>query len=738
MSNDRDSGARTGRRFSAINISWPRILWLVAIAVLSGWLACTSPWFVEGQERHLFDILQKHYRQSDQEYSMIQVVAGDRSLQELKQWPLPRDVYARLVERLKPARLIIMDVPFDAASTPEEDSALIEAVQAAGNVVGRSRRILTPAGGFLQEPFPRLRDAFQAVGVANQEEDRDGIHRRGIWGLKAPGEEFVPSLALAALQELNERTFDFVERFGRTEVRLPWKNMQLSRSEKDFIGFWINHPRYEIPTCEYIDVLEGNLPSSLLAGTVVIVSSGRVTSPENVAIAGGRSISQSEYILHTLASLTGPFAPTRTSPALSAVLSAVMATLCASMGFVHFRKSFVFLFLCCAVWIGTAVGLFLSNGPWLPVAAPLWACLAGYLGSQIIQSWRLYHEWNVRSLSIRPLLALAQRADSDLDMGMSFDDYLRSLWSEIEDKTGVTLNSTRINENFSLVQEYLAKAEKTPQQSNENFLIIRNASNTSPRHRMLLPLPLWTDPNSRERIREYVILAWDGRIAVDTLTSLAALTLFAAVHFHALEEGRRRKDMLFKTMEAIMMAVETKDQTTGEHSRRVAALSKRLAQWMKLSPQEVDDIYFAAIIHDIGKLGVSDSVLKKPGVLTPSELAEMQKHPSLGEDIMRPVALPEYIISGILQHHERHDGQGYPYGLKGEHLTMAGKIIKVADVFDALMNRRQYKEAWTEAKVREFLLERRGTEFDPLVVDVFLKHLADVSNNPLLYYGITF
>lgn len=721
-----------------MNISWPRILWLLVITIFGGWLAYTSPWFVEGQERRLFDTLQKYYRSADPGRPLIQVVAGNRTLQAMQQWPLPRDVYARLIECLKPARLILMDVPFDAATTPEEDFELIEAVQAAGNVLGRSRRILTPTGGFLQEPFPLLHHAFKAVGVVNQEEDPDGIDRRGLWGLKVPGEEFVPSLALAALQELNGRTFDVTERYSRAEVRLPWKNMRLFRSGNDFLSFWINHPRYEIPTYEYVDVLEGNLPPSALMGAVVIVSSGRVTAPEDVAIAGGRNISQSEYILHTLASLMSPFSPYRTSPSTSAVLTAFMVLFCASMGFIHFRKSFVFLFLFFVVWVATAAGLFLSNGLWLPVAAPLWACLAGYLGSQIVQSWRLYHEWNVRSLSIRPLLALAQRADSDLDMGMNFDDYLRSLWSEIEGATGVTLNSTRINESFSLVQEYLARAEKSPQQGNENFLIIRNASNTSPRHRMLLPLPLWTDPNSRERIREYVILAWDGRIATDTLTSLAALTLFAAVHFHALEEGRRRKDMLFKTMEAIMMAVETKDQTTGEHSRRVAALSKRLAQWMRLSPQEVDDIYFAAIIHDIGKLGVSDSVLKKPGVLTPPELAEMQKHPSLGEDIMRPVALPEYIISGILQHHERHDGQGYPYGLKGEHLTMAGKIIKVADVFDALMNRRQYKEAWTEAKVREFLLERRGTEFDPLVVDVFLKHLSDVSNNPLLYYGITF
>jgi HD-GYP domain-containing protein (c-di-GMP phosphodiesterase class II) len=308
-------------------------------------------------------------------------------------------------------------------------------------------------------------------------------------------------------------------------------------------------------------------------------------------------------------------------------------------------------------------------------------------------------------------------------MGMNFDEYLRSLWNDIEKKTGVILKSTRINENFSLVQSYLLRAQSTSQQSQENFHIIKNASKVSPRHRMLLPLPLWNDRNTRTPEREYVILAWDGNIPMETLTSLAALTLFAAVHFHALEEGRRRKEMLFKTIEAIMMAVEAKDPTTSEHSRRVANLSKQLAQWIKLPPQEIEDIYFSAIIHDIGKLGISDNILKKNSRLTEEEIAEMHRHPSIGEDIMRPVELPDYIISGITQHHERHDGKGYPSGIRGERMTMAGKIIKVADVFDALANRRQYKEAWAPEQVRDFLQERRGTEFDPQIVDVFLKHL---------------
>ena len=404
----------------------------------------------------------------------------------------------------------------------------------------------------------------------------------------------------------------------------------------------------------------------------------------------------------------------------SGVLSACLIGFSALMGFVHFKKSAVYLLLLFVFWWLGAIILFFGNETRLPLMGPYIISFCAYMGSQVVLTWRLYREWDVRSLSIKPLLALTRRDDMDLDM--SFDGYLRSLWQEIEEKTGVALNSTQVNENVSLVQEYLRRA-KTTYQGQENLYIIKNASNTAPHHRMLLPLPFWSDRDKKHQDREYVILAWDGTIAQETLTSLAALILFAAVHFRALEEGRRRKEMLFKTIEAIMMAVEAKDPTTSRHSRRVAKLSKKLAKWMHLTSQEVEDIYFAAIIHDIGKLGISDNILKKAGKLTEEEIAKMQQHPSIGEDIMEPVELPGYVISGIKQHHERYDGQGYPSGLKGDRITMAGKIIKVADVFDALVNRRQYKEPWTQNRVREFLLERRGTEFDPQVVDVFLEHL---------------
>jgi HD-GYP domain-containing protein (c-di-GMP phosphodiesterase class II)/CHASE2 domain-containing sensor protein len=698
------------------SLSWPRVFWAVAIAVSSGWLVGLSPRFLESLELGVYDILQARYGSFRPQYPLVSIVTDNDSPRETQQELF---LHAEVLDRLNQARFVVFDVPLAAV---DGDSFLAEAIRRHGRVGGGIYLASSPERDVLQEPLPEFFDAFKCVGIADLAGDADGVYRRGIWGAEVSG-KFIPSLSMIALEELREQSFLLMKRGKRLNARLPWKNVTLHRSPQGFIEFWLNWTQHEIPVYEYTDVLNGKVPGAAFRDALVVIG-----SPSGVVISpAGRAVSKGEYVLRSVASLLSPFTLRRINSASRAVLTMFLAACGTILGFVHFKRSFSFLLLLFSSYALGAVALFFKGGLWLPMVGPILTASCGYLGSQAMLSWFLYNEWNVRSLSIKPLLALAQRADMDLDMGMNFDEYLRSLWNDIEKKTGVILKSTRLNENFSLVQSYLLRAQSTSQQSQENFHIIKNASDASPRHRMLLPLPLWNDRNNKTPAREYVILAWNGNIPTETLTSLAALTLFAAVHFHALEEGRRRKDMLFKTIEAIMAAVEAKDPTTSEHSRRVANLSKQLAQWIDLSPQEVEDVYFSAIIHDIGKLGISDSILKKNSMLTEEEIAEMHRHPSIGEDIMRPVELPDYIMSGVTQHHERHDGKGYPSGIKGDRMTTAGKIIKVADVFDALANRRQYKEAWTPEQVRSFLLERRGTEFDPQIVDVFLMHLPQES-----------
>ncbi|MDR1730947.1 MAG: CHASE2 domain-containing protein [Synergistaceae bacterium] len=753
MSEDREHGffSRNLFRVDLDNLSWGRIVWTMTAAVLGVWLSWASPEITESCDRRIYDRLLRH-DQFEFDRPMIRIVANSSSVQgENADLSWPRSLHARLLKHLKGARAVVLDIPFENPSSPEEDNALIQAVREHGHVIGRARLLITSTGIATVTPFPALREAFRKTGIDNQAEDPDGVYRKGVWGAEDSMRlRFVPSLALTLAEELDSSITPLM-RVERLRINLPWKTLPLERTPDGLFLFQINHPRNTIPTYDYEDVLNERIPDSTFLNALVIVSfkenqrrvAGRTAYTDMtkngsiLPVGGTAALSKGEYILHTAASLMTSFVMQRISPVVHILMTFLLVGASTLLGFVHFKKSLIFLVLFFLSWPGAAIALFLQLHLWFPLTAPFLASVVGYIGSQVAISWRLDREWNVRALSIRPLLELAQESQADFGEDVTFDDYLRSMWKEIEEKTGIELKSTRVSEHFSLIQNYLQRASRTSQKGQE-FQIIHNASDTPPRHRMLLPLPLWKDPGKPDESpsREYVILGWDGRVPAETLSSLAVLVLFAAVHFHGAEESRRRKNMLIKTIEAIMVAVEAKDATTSEHSRRVAAISKKLAQWMKLSPQEVDDIYFSAVIHDIGKLGISDKILNKPGALDPQELAVMRRHPLIGESIMRPVELPDHVMSGILQHHERHDGKGYPYGIRGDQITMAGRIIKVADVFDALVNRRQYKEPWTEEKVRNLLLELRGTEFDPQIVDIFIRNLYQTRNNPMFYYGI--
>ncbi|XQE68063.1 DUF3369 domain-containing protein [Pseudomonas sp. P3C3] len=177
-------------------------------------------------------------------------------------------------------------------------------------------------------------------------------------------------------------------------------------------------------------------------------------------------------------------------------------------------------------------------------------------------------------------------------------------------------------------------------------------------------------------------------------------------------------------------AVEARSKETGAHVQRVALICERLAQLMELEEREVLMIKHASPLHDIGKVAIPDAILHKPGKLDAQEWAIMQKHVDYGvsilqrsrRDLMRMGAL----IAG--HHHERWDGTGYPQKLAGEAIPLAGRIVALADVFDALGSKRSYKEPWDDEAIRETLLRERGKHFDPSLVDLLMDHYEEFSS----------
>jgi HD-GYP domain-containing protein (c-di-GMP phosphodiesterase class II) len=178
---------------------------------------------------------------------------------------------------------------------------------------------------------------------------------------------------------------------------------------------------------------------------------------------------------------------------------------------------------------------------------------------------------------------------------------------------------------------------------------------------------------------------------------------------------------LFKgSVESLTAAIDAKDPYTRGHSRRVTSISLLLGKQLNLSEQELYELEISAMMHDIGKIGIDDAILKKPSVVTEGEREALKMHPTLGASIMKPIPLLKNMIPGMLHHHERWNGSGYPHGLKGLDIPRYGRIIAVADVFDAMTSDRPYQETYSYEETKKLILEGRGILYDPEVVEAFL------------------
>jgi HD-GYP domain-containing protein (c-di-GMP phosphodiesterase class II) len=179
------------------------------------------------------------------------------------------------------------------------------------------------------------------------------------------------------------------------------------------------------------------------------------------------------------------------------------------------------------------------------------------------------------------------------------------------------------------------------------------------------------------------------------------------------------KETLFGVVRCLSTAIDAKDPYTCGHSERVARIAVRIGAEMGLSRGENNDLYLAGLLHDVGKIGIRDEVLFKPGPLTPAEFAHVREHPVTGERIISNVTRLAYLRPAVRGHHERFDGTGYPDGLAGEAIILPARILAVADSCDAMMSARRYRAAFVPARIEAIFAEGSGTQWDPKIVQCF-------------------
>jgi putative nucleotidyltransferase with HDIG domain len=182
---------------------------------------------------------------------------------------------------------------------------------------------------------------------------------------------------------------------------------------------------------------------------------------------------------------------------------------------------------------------------------------------------------------------------------------------------------------------------------------------------------------------------------------------------------------LFSTLYAFVRTIEARDPYTQQHSSRVTSIAVAIGKEMNCTTEELDILNFSGMLHDIGKIGIRDDILLKPGRLTKEEFEKIKEHPSIGASIVEQLGLWDREKEIIRCHHERWDGGGYPKGLKQEDIPVLARILSVADVYDAIASDRAYRKKMEEARILKIINEGAGSQFDPQVVDVFNKLYAE-------------
>ncbi|MFZ5945924.1 MAG: HD domain-containing phosphohydrolase [Bacillota bacterium] len=185
-----------------------------------------------------------------------------------------------------------------------------------------------------------------------------------------------------------------------------------------------------------------------------------------------------------------------------------------------------------------------------------------------------------------------------------------------------------------------------------------------------------------------------------------------------IEQGR--KEVYLKTISSLVSAIDAKDIYTQNHSVRVASLTVKFAKKIGISEPIINNYHYGALLHDIGKIGIKDAILNKPGKLSMTEFQKIKDHPSLGAKILMPMEPDEEILDIVRYHHERYDGNGYPNGLKGEKIPLGARLVSIVDAFDAMTSDRSYRKKLSLQKVVEEIKRGAGTQFDPYLAKEFI------------------
>ncbi|HOO63599.1 MAG TPA: CHASE2 domain-containing protein [Synergistaceae bacterium] len=682
-------------------------LFFLGLCFLWGGYEGNSPSrMLEELERDALDLYREMESHPRGDRNIVLVLARETSSRKFGLWPWSRKIHGRMVQLLGNARTIVLDLIFPDNQSSEEDLFLAQAVKEHGNCIVGAHFVKEGDENVLILPYPELAASARYLGVTNVVPDLDGLYRfiTPLWDY---GRGSLPSISLAAC-------------LGDTGIspgitREP-RGISLLLGERalpmePFGGIWIAPWNYEdYPVYEYVDVLEGKVPWSSFEDALVIVGmdvSGAmvqdmVTMPWKT---GTRTISGAAFValgMETLLYGNPPRALFRHEIAFWVLFWGVLGGMAGF--FCNPRWSWTVLLLLLGGLLGIPFFLLKHVGLWFPPVIPLLELLLVYMVALFIRLVGLYRSLRLGNFYSEVLSSLTKQ-EGVITPGA----YLKEVWPKIQELTSITLLKKHASPKR---MEKLLEGGGRLLTREEGTWLIKIPFSPFPYRLFIQPPSGWGG---------LLELGWKRRVSREDLKRAVALVLSISWFGVALRREEERLRAFQGAIRAVAAAVDAKDPETRGHSDRVALLSRALAEALELPSEFVEELHFGALLHDVGKIGIPDAILQKPSRLCEEEFEAMKAHPLLGQGILEPVHLPKVAVQGILEHHERLDGSGYPKGLKGDEISLAGRIVAVADAFDALSSRRTYKDQWSLERIFAYFRENRGVRYDAKVVDALFR-----------------
>lgn len=672
-------------------------IFLIVFIIISIYTSVFPIPLVQSLDRYFSEILLYSNTVTQDKEKLAVILVGDKTVDALERWPLDRAYYADLLNNhMGGAKAVVFDFLFPDKYIQEGDMAFAAAMARNGRVV--LSYIDNYDGQPLTYPFDLFLNTAHSLGYVNYIKDEDGFTRN--YNLLEEFDGILrKSLLFSTLDVAGYELNMFDGGFFLVETD---SGKVVSTFDSEYSDFFVASASEEnIKIYELIDVLDNQYPQNEFDNAITFLGGSFAGASDTINMPD-RPIIGVHFLLNAMNTLLANVQPT----SLSVFFQSFLKILNVLILFFAVRKlklkwsAFVSIGL---LVLNSLLFTYLTKTFWITfdIAHFILLIMTAYIVSLIDKI--LFGDKKLKKMeaSLDKILNL----NMDTVEITNFVDYIKSIEENILRQSHFSVVEYLVGHSHPIVQKYY---------NSEPSLNIRILDN-----RVLIPLGSFNKKNEME----FIVLGYKGKINGSELKYIASLFVTVYTFFQYRSEYAKKNALFLNLFESMVSAVDAKSPITGFHSKKVADFSVRIGTLLGYDDQALEQLYFAGIVHDIGKIAVPDNVLDKPCFFSANDRAIMESHPAKGAEMANLLDLGDDIKTAIMQHHERIDGKGYPLGLKGDEISEVARIIKIADVYDALTSERQYKKVWPIKRVCDLFYEGLGTVFDERITLLVLEDI---------------